>query len=282
MSDLGLPIPARPRPWTREEDQILIENTGQMPRDRVVSLLPGRSYHGTEARALRLGLNGWTYRAFRGINRRYHVALSFFDDPNPQNSYWAGFLAADGCIYGRSVSLASVDRDHLELFARTVGYDGSIGMQKGRGRFGRRPLYRVTFTGVPEWVEALARHWSVGPRKSLSLQPPALQSLECVLPFIRGYIDGDGSVFLVRPKGCTAPRVRLSMVGTRSMVEWIATVFGEIAPAERVSVSRPKGSIWGYDVTGRRAAVIAHHLLADGGSRLSRKWSKVEPLVTNM
>ncbi|KKM14075.1 hypothetical protein LCGC14_1709790, partial [marine sediment metagenome] len=51
-------------------------------------------------------------------NTRHKVNHSVFSKPNAKNCYWAGFLAADGCVVSKKtqveVELQYKDRAHLE------------------------------------------------------------------------------------------------------------------------------------------------------------------------
>ena len=55
---------------------------------------------------------------------------NFFSEPNDKNSYWAGFIAADGGIEKTSnrlrIGLSIKDRELLEVFAQQVEFTGPI------------------------------------------------------------------------------------------------------------------------------------------------------------
>ena len=74
-----------------------------------------------------IGNGKFTYR----YKRQYNVDDNFFNKPNIINCYWAGFIAADGCITGRNknklyIGLSSKDKQHLEVFKKTICFDGPI------------------------------------------------------------------------------------------------------------------------------------------------------------
>lgn len=64
--------------------------------------------------------------------RQNSVNDDFFEVPNELNCYWAGFIAADGCIHtGKkqdvlSIFLALKDKNHLNRFKLDIDFDGQI------------------------------------------------------------------------------------------------------------------------------------------------------------
>ena len=69
-----------------------------------------------------VGKGLFTYRP----QRKYNVNDNFFEKTDVLNCYWAGFIAADGCIIeGKkqnqlSIGLAKKDFNHLNLFKNDI------------------------------------------------------------------------------------------------------------------------------------------------------------------
>lgn len=151
----------------------------------------------------------------------------FFRTPELTNSYWAGFIAADGAILepqrGQkvlSIGLKADDRDHLLSLQSQIGA-GSFGEYT---RFDKRTeknyhsaQYRL---GSDAICEDLATNYNIHPRKSLSHQPPNLKG-ELAYAFIAGYIDGDGCYY----KGKYSTPI-LTVEGTFDMLSWLVSVCG--------------------------------------------------------
>src|SRR5260370_9394638 len=95
--------------------------------------------------------------------------------PNLKNSYWAGFLAAEGNIKtGRkriSIKLHIKDVAHLEKFRDALEYTGRV------YRYERDASIEIA---CPEIADDLARNFSITPRKSFTLQPPLLTDEDMV------------------------------------------------------------------------------------------------------
>ena len=50
---------------------------------------------------------------------------TFFEKPSRVNSYWAGFIAADGCVYRNTlkITLSKKDKAHLEALSSQLNED---------------------------------------------------------------------------------------------------------------------------------------------------------------
>lgn len=133
----------------------------------------------------------------RGGKRLYAYDETFFDSYTPASCYWAGFLAADGCLvlskgaHRTQVGpLARVDRTHLESFRSSSGTEHPI----NDVMCGEHPESNMIVSSRP-WWDALHERFNLEQRKSLVLKPPPADILEEMLwHYVRGYFDGDGGV----------------------------------------------------------------------------------------
>ena len=217
----------------------------------------------------------------KGLDKRvlWSKNTQFFRTPNLVNSYWAGFLAADGCVSPKqnmvSCRLNSRDEAHLQMLASSVNYNGRIDRRPNYGYSKGRTLCSVlTVCGVRDWVHDLKENFNVVERKSLILEPPTTLSRKCGLAYIIGYLDGDGSIFYQ-----TTPwkvYLGVSVVGTKKVLVWIKKQFDVlIKPGPRVAnVGRGKKG-YQYRVTGDRALKILHKLDTIKTPRLERKWRRL-------
>lgn len=106
------------------------------------------------------------------------------------SSYWAGFIAADGNMssdfYKLNLGVAQKDIKHLVQFQKDINSNHKKTTRKSDG-----------FVSVSirdrDICEALYRQFNITPNKSLTFTPPTL-SMDNMRHFIRGMIDGDGSV----------------------------------------------------------------------------------------
>lgn len=151
---------------------------------------------------------------------------NFFASPNLNNSYWAGFIAADGCILDSSpgqkrlqILLKSTDLPHLESLKVEIG-GGDIYNSSNHDDRTSKTYYGVYYRVFSDKIcDDLGRNFNIYPRKSLTHQPPNLVG-DSAKAFIAGYIDGDGCYWL----DGRYPRIRIR--GTEEVLAWISAEFG--------------------------------------------------------
>lgn len=215
---------------------------------------------------------------------RYTVNTEYFSFLTQESAYWAGFIAADGCVIARNtglravrIELASRDRSHLKEFITNVNYTGPI-YEKIRHQWGKEcSLCTLQISGVRTWIDDLFRFYNITPRKSITLTPPNIEDEFFILPYIIGYLDGDGSIYNVFSKERNTPYIRLSFVGTKKFLLWIKKNL------DRLSSDKSKANVravkdrntFEYSITGKRARHILLTLKEVPVPHLERKWDKV-------
>ena len=109
-----------------------------------------------------------------------------FDDKDSSFMYWAGFIAADGCIVSKDkrieIGLHPKDADHLRVFSFIVHDSDRVRVNENYCCVSvHSERIRTLFAGV-----------NITPRKSLTFDPHD----SCVdsTDFWRGMVDGDGSL----------------------------------------------------------------------------------------
>lgn len=162
-----------------------------------------------------------THRAKRGLkpiksNKFSRYNDDYFQIPNLKNSYWAGFICADGNISqtrdSLNINLDGKDWSHLRKLADELGCN-NVGYNKD-------PRYQNTYIArlsaySGKICEDLERNFNIVPAKSLIAKPPVGLSKEQELAFIAGYQDGDGSYSF------SGTRPTLMSIGTKEILEWI-------------------------------------------------------------
>jgi AraC-like DNA-binding protein len=138
----------------------------------------------------------------------------------PELAYAVGLIATDGCLSrdGRHLSVASKDRDLLDTVKRCLNVTARITSDGGCLRL--------------QWGDVLLFRWLVDiglmPAKSLRLGPLDVPD-SCFPDFLRGCIDGDGSIrtYVDRYNTFKNPRyiytrLYLSLVSASPVfIEWI-------------------------------------------------------------
>lgn len=174
----------------------------------------------------------------KGRQRVYTCNDNFFSIPNPVNCYWAGFLAADGCIKHSgtrrkiAVVLQRKDAAHLEQLLKDLSASNPVHLRTCKS-YGKEVETAAVYITSPQLVSDLARNFNVVPAKSKTLQPPNIKDEKLLRCFIAGYIDGDGFI--------SRKRLQLGVSGgSFDFMNWIAKYFSNL-------VNHPVNIITAYD-----------------------------------
>lgn len=142
-----------------------------------------------------LSLNNIVSKHTNSGNKKHNKNTDFFSKPNLLNSYWAGFIAADGHISqdnGVIIALAIKDIEHLEKFKACIEYSGQIRRYKHNTSYGKLNYCRVSVY-AKKLCQDLGKNWKIVPNKTKTLEFPSGMDKDVVMAYILGYIDGDGS-----------------------------------------------------------------------------------------
>lgn len=225
-------------------------------------MLPGRTIEAVKRRAHLLHLHKSGRRfPWRSLNE------DFFRVPNLLSSYWAGFIAADGCIvtdprHELRIGIHKRDVDHLRRFCADTGYNGNL-------RTDSKDISHVCICCAGIWIKDLSRVFNVGPRKTFTLLPPPLSG-EMALAYSVGVIDGDGC--WSTDSQVSGRRLILVVVGTEALLRWLIELWkdsGASIGEPRISFRR---NIWRLALHKSKAEEVARLLLAVETPKLDRKW----------
>lgn len=161
-----------------------------------------------------------------GPLRRYSLREDFFRIiDTEEKAYWLGFIGADGGLNrskrgtaGRIVlNLGKKDKGHLELIRSTLGYGGPLSFHKGK----RDGTYRLAISSVKMFND-LGCH-GIYPRKTFTLKGPTTLPSNLVHHWVRGYFDGDGTVFIHNYSG----RLRTKIItASEELAYWFKSYLG--------------------------------------------------------
>lgn len=212
---------------------------------------------------------------FLGENPDYNE--DFFSKPNVINSYWAGLIAADGCVVDAkrgqrrlTFALKESDRQHVDSLCSAIGA-GSVYENSQHDKRTNKTYHRVEYKIPSDKIcDDLAENFNIHPRKSLIHEPPKIED-DLALAFIAGYIDGDGS-YTYRHK-----RPIIKIVGTVEFLSWISRHY------EINKTPRPDGSkIHAISFYGNDAIRIRESFKNLNLPLLDRKKNRWEELGLNL
>ena len=144
---------------------------------------------------------------------------TFFDSLNPISCYWAGFIAADGHIAhygGITLGLARKDKGQLEKLKKAIQHTSKVRDIITQNGY---EASQLSMYGAYECQKSLNDIYHITTAKSLTLQPPNIEREVDVRHFIRGYMDGDGSISYSGSGHNN--HWTFSILGTEKMLEWI-------------------------------------------------------------
>jgi hypothetical protein len=161
---------------------------------------------------LKYGIKLHKNKSFIKCNRK------FFSKYTVESCYWAGFILADGNIRKNRNSLqlkvALEDKNHLIKFLKSIECDELDRIKEYHYEY---PYVSLTIS-LDEFKNDLLNNFDIGPNKTYSAIVSDKIPKDKLKHFIRGYIDGDGSITKT-----TCPT--LSLVGTVQVLDYLSKFF---------------------------------------------------------
>ncbi len=111
-------------------------------------------------------------------------------------AYILGYIFADGCLMyiGKKTRISSCDRRHLEKVSHVL--KSSYPLEVNRRKNRKRLNYNITISSKKVYFDLI--RLGLIPRKSKIVKFPHVPK-KYFFHFLRGYLDGDGSIYYDRP-----------------------------------------------------------------------------------
>lgn len=260
------------KPWTKEEVYLLEAMCqSMMIKDAAKRLLEmtGRTRDAVFQKARSIGI-----KRNSKFRRKYSVCDNYFSDTRSlEVCYWAGFIAADGCVGSPKknclrIKLKDTDLGHIEKFKKTIGYNGKLHITKKNEN-----TYVCINIHSRKIVDDLV-WFKITERKTLTLKPPPLAG-DQALAFLIGYIDGDGCIFIENLKN-KRTRLILALIGTYEVISWAKKIFDELVPFSTKANPRKTGAVYQYSIASKKALHVLSALEQIDVPKLERKWNKIK------
>lgn len=196
------------KPFTEVEDKIIKDNYPSNGGKYILTLLPDRKLFEIHKRAFKLGIAHLTY------NDDYFNQID-----SSEKAYWLGFIYADGYITEKTnrfgMELNIKDMSHMQNFLDCMDSNQKIRTRIRKNKFegrGQEFLESCSFLLNNKKIHSDLLSLGVLPNKSSIIEFPSEDVLkkEYQLDFIRGLIDGDGTIGLFNTSnGFKKPHVSL-------------------------------------------------------------------------
>lgn len=199
--------------------------------------------------------------------------------------YWAGFIAADGNVMNKSetrsyfltIKLAQKDRNHLQKFQQCIKTTALIKDQTHASFYRLGKFWKETYSSTivlnsKYLVNSLSKY-NIIPNKTKTYQfPQTLKKHKFINSFIRGYLDGDGSISFKNNS------LRVNFYGTQDCLTNISEI---IADNCKLNLHKPfkNRSIYCIEYNGNNAINLSKWLYKNQKTYLSRKYNLIKDII---
>lgn len=160
--------------------------------------------------------------------KKYHCNEHYFDTiDSGDKAYILGLLWSDGCnsvnIGKITIQLQERDKQILEDISEAIQSDRPLWFSNLNVK-NHNWSNTYAFTIRSKYMSDLLSSYGMVPRKSLVLEFPKWLDKSLYSHFIRGYMDGDGSICYSQQKNV----LRINMVGTKNFLNIVQKICSEI------------------------------------------------------
>ena len=235
--------------------------------------------------------NGIQPRSHRDSRKIYNYDESYFSRiDTPDKAYWLGFIYADGFITKHTngspvFGITLAESEPLEKIKKAMKSNKPIGMYKKTNSYSSKSIeYKLAFCSK-QLVEDLEK-WGCVENKTFKLKFPDFLDENLIPHFIRGYFDGDGSVYLHTQKTNGKEYIMLGsqFTGIKSFLEEMVKHFNFLHDNEKCLYqdTRKETDCWNIQLNSNlRTLKLYHYMYKDCPENicLSRKRKKFEDFI---
>jgi hypothetical protein len=211
--------------------------------------------------------NGWGTKK-RVINNE-QAFLNYSED----SCYWAGFIAADGCMTGGvlKIMLHYDDTSHLKKFKQFVQSSHTISSNTDK-------YYRSEIGFKNSQIrEDLIGNFNITPNKSLTYKLPNIPE-KWFKHFLRGYFDGDGCICeSFSNRASITATLYTTITGSNSLIESVYSRLTSTLGITGTIQQKPSVKIIKYNTNA--SIRLLDYLYADSSIYLDRKYLLYREIV---
>lgn len=207
--------------------------------------------------------------------QKFFIVDYFKNIDTEEKAYWLGFIYADGCISKNTfeIKLSITDIQHLYKLKDCLKSKHKIYQGIAKSSFGISKYCGFSITNKNLVNNLLSQ--GVFYNKSKTLEPPTINS-KYIPAFIRGYFDGDGSVYEFHK----IHEGSVSFIGTYKMLHWILENMKSCVNTKANIYKYKNKDIYEFKIGGKNHFVQCYnYLYKDATVYLDRKKQKFEYIL---
>lgn len=164
------------------------------------------------------GVKKRTYSEAKQLSRKYSCDDNYFKQQNHNMAYILGLLASDGSISKKENLISIVLKSEDSELLKKIAIETKVSRPLDNFFGNNTQNYYTSFRNWSKtWKDDL-QHYGIVPQKTFTLTPPDLLLPEYRIDYIRGYFDGDGSIYSVESQN----RVFFEVTGaSKPLIDWI-------------------------------------------------------------
>lgn len=219
--------------------------------------------------------------------RKYDCNDDFFSQETEQSFYWAGFIAADGCVRIRDTQYSKIytielvqsgnEYNHILKLKNTLVALNPIHIRKcGISKIDNKNLLRCHFTICSKKVFDDLSKFGIRPHKTKDHNfPDWLVNHNLVRHFMRGYFDGDGGYYLNKTK--TPHQMTVRVCGTLEFLQVYKNILESKSGFSSISKPYMYNGQGALNYFGNiRCSKISSFLYDDSNVYLERKYNQAQ------
>lgn len=225
-------------------------------------------------------------------NKRFHDN-DYWEIPNLLNSFMAGRIAGDGCVYidrhgtnRFNYKVAVKDECIIDHFIQELKYTGPKTYSSSKSPHSENisHLVNIQIGNFDKNAAALKKWYNICPNKTKRLGPTNLQDEKLNFAYLIGLIDSDGSIEYRPNLKVGHPSMAISFnSSSQDLIKWVKDLIDGKIPVllkNRVAQVRhhKADNYYRFYLSGKRAAVLFGYLFKFPVPKLKRKWEKPEIL----
>ena len=191
-----------------------------------ISKMLNMKYYGVHKAIKDSGIN---FRKNGDNLKKYTANYNFFEKiDTEEKAYWLGFIAADGHVSRGDqviINQSTANRDHLQKFLNSIEATNKIKDYASDTLYKKNTKYSRIVITSKKMVEDLSRLNIVENKSLILITPDISNSLK--RHWIRGYIDGDGSISRTKSKSKRLYEYSLKICGTKEVLTSILLYLGK-------------------------------------------------------